>query len=92
MDAVSSVSADLVPVALCAPRSHPPPAHPRRATRAGQPPGRPVRRFVQLIPFYISLTVMVDGVAPLVKKSALTNCEFVAVRAIVYKNTPIASF
>ena len=38
-----SVSADLVFVALSAPRSRPPPARPRRATRAGQPPGGPVR-------------------------------------------------
>jgi hypothetical protein len=43
MDADSSVSADLVFVALSAPRSRPPPARPRRATRAGQPPGGPVR-------------------------------------------------
>ena len=43
MDAASSVSADLVPVALFAPRSRPPPARPRRATRAGPPMGGPVR-------------------------------------------------
>jgi hypothetical protein len=43
MDAVSSVSADLVPVALFAPRSRPSPARPRRATRAGPPLGGPVR-------------------------------------------------
>ena len=64
MDADSSVSADLVLVALCAPRSHPPPAHPRRATRAGQPPGGPVRQIVQLIPFYISVGVMVGKPGP----------------------------
>jgi hypothetical protein len=38
MDADSSDSADLVLVALSAPRSRPPPARPRRATRAGPPP------------------------------------------------------
>jgi hypothetical protein len=43
MDAESSVSADLVLVALDAPRSHPPPARPRRATRAGPPPVGPDR-------------------------------------------------
>ncbi len=43
MDADSSVSADLVLVALSAPRSRPPPARPRRATRAGPPPVGPVR-------------------------------------------------
>jgi hypothetical protein len=43
MDADSSVSADLVLVALSAPRSHPPPARPRRATRAGPPSVGPVR-------------------------------------------------
>jgi hypothetical protein len=44
MDAVSPLSADLVPVALFAPRSRPPPARPRRrATRAGPPLGGPVR-------------------------------------------------
>jgi hypothetical protein len=56
MDAVSSVSADLVLVTLSAPRSHPPPAHPCRATRAGPPPVGPVRstpeRTLQ-IPFII---------------------------------------
>ncbi len=39
----SSGPADLVLVALFAPRSRPPPAHPRRATRAGPPPDGPVR-------------------------------------------------
>jgi hypothetical protein len=43
MDADSSDSADLVLVALSAPRSRPPPARPRRATRAGPPPVGPVR-------------------------------------------------
>ncbi len=42
MDADSD-SADLVLVALSAPRSHPPPAHPRRATRAGPLAVGPVR-------------------------------------------------
>ena len=43
MDADSSVSADLVLVALDAPRSHPPPALPCHVTRAGPPPVGPVR-------------------------------------------------
>ena len=43
MDADSSDSADLVLVALSAPRSHPPPARLCRATRAGPPPVGPVR-------------------------------------------------
>ena len=43
MDHESPVSADLVLVALSAPRSRPPPARPCRATRAGPPPGGPVR-------------------------------------------------
>jgi hypothetical protein len=43
MVADSSVSADLVLVALSALRSHPPPALPCRATRAGPPPVGPVR-------------------------------------------------
>ena len=43
MDHESPVSADLVLVALSAPRSRPLPARPRRATRAGPPPGGPVR-------------------------------------------------
>jgi hypothetical protein len=43
MNADSSVSADLVLVALSATRSHPPPARPRRATRAGPSPVGPVR-------------------------------------------------
>jgi hypothetical protein len=42
MDADSSVSADLVLVALSAPRSRPPPVHPHRATRAGPPSVGPV--------------------------------------------------
>ncbi len=45
MDADSSVrvSADLVLVALSASRSHPPPARPRRAKKAGPPLFGPVR-------------------------------------------------
>ncbi len=43
MDHESPVSADLVLVALSAPRSRPLPARPRRATRAGPPPVGPVR-------------------------------------------------
>jgi hypothetical protein len=43
MDADPAVSADLVPVALFAPRSRPQPARPRRTTRAGPPLGGPVR-------------------------------------------------
>ncbi len=43
MDADPAVSADLVLVALDAPRSHPPPALPCHVTRAGPPPVGPVR-------------------------------------------------
>jgi hypothetical protein len=45
MDADPAVSADLVLVALDAPRSHPPPTLPCHVTRAGPPPvaGGPVR-------------------------------------------------
>ncbi len=43
MDADSSVSADLVLVALDAARSHPPPTLPCHVTRAGPPPVGPVR-------------------------------------------------
>ena len=43
MDADLAVSADLVLVALDAPRSHPPPALPCHVTRAGPPPVGPVR-------------------------------------------------
>jgi hypothetical protein len=43
MDADSAVSADLVLVALSAPRSRPPPALPCHVTRAGPPPVGPVR-------------------------------------------------
>ena len=43
MDHESPVSADLVLVALSAPRFRPPPARSRRATRAGPPPVGPVR-------------------------------------------------
>jgi hypothetical protein len=43
MDHESPVSADLVLFALSAPRSRPPPARPRRATRAGPPPVGQVR-------------------------------------------------
>jgi hypothetical protein len=43
MDPDLSVFADLVLVAPSAPRSHSPPARPRRATRAGPPPVGPFR-------------------------------------------------
>jgi hypothetical protein len=43
MDTDPAVSADLVLVALDAPRSHPPPALPCHVTRAGPPPVGPVR-------------------------------------------------
>ena len=43
MDADSSVSADLVLVALSAPRSRPPPALSCHVTRDGPPPVGPVR-------------------------------------------------
>jgi hypothetical protein len=43
MDADPAVSADLVLVALDAPRSHPPPTLPCHVTRAGQLPVGPVR-------------------------------------------------
>ena len=43
MDADPAVSADLVLVALDAPRSHPPPARSCHVTRAGPPPVGPVR-------------------------------------------------
>ncbi len=71
MDADSSDSADLSLVALSAPRSHPPPARPRRATWAGPPPVGPVRSTpegtwllpcdVQLYSFFLSVKSMYDS-------------------------------
>ena len=52
MDADPAVSADLVLVALDAPRSHPPPALPCHVTRAGPPPVGPVRSTPERTAFF----------------------------------------